>query len=201
MDDLIPAGMGPGRAIALGVLQGLGEFLPISSSGHLIVVPWLLGWPDHGLAFDVALHMGTLLAVVYAFAGDWWRLLNGAARGLRQGRPFAAPAAISALSIRCQPAMSIDSGIGSGPLLGSRSRSQAMTRWATPWLSARLVGMVPDGPRRAQRLRRATNASQPSGSSATAPLQFSQTATRRVIRPCSCAEPSTSVPIGMTTPA
>jgi undecaprenyl-diphosphatase len=91
MQDLTPEGMGPGRAIALGVLQGLGEFLPISSSGHLIVVPWLLGWPDHGLAFDVALHMGTLLAVVYAFAGDWWLLLTGALRGLREGRPFAAP--------------------------------------------------------------------------------------------------------------
>jgi undecaprenyl-diphosphatase len=91
MQDLTPGAMEPGRAIALGVLQGLGEFLPISSSGHLIVVPWLLGWPDHGLAFDVALHIGTLLAVVYAFAADWWRLLGGALRGLRQGRPFAAP--------------------------------------------------------------------------------------------------------------
>lgn len=79
------------HAVALGVLQGLGEFLPISSSGHLIVVPWLLGWADHGLAFDVALHLGTLLAVVYAFAGDWWRLGGSALRGLRRGRPFAEP--------------------------------------------------------------------------------------------------------------
>lgn len=79
------------HAIALGVLQGLGEFLPISSSGHLIVVPWLLGWPDHGLDFDVALHVGTLLAVVYAFAGDWWRLATSALRGLLRGRPFAEP--------------------------------------------------------------------------------------------------------------
>jgi undecaprenyl-diphosphatase len=79
------------RAIALGTLQGLGEFLPISSSGHLIVVPWLLGWPDHGLAFDVALHLGTLSAVVYAFADDWARLLKGALVGVRQGRPFAVP--------------------------------------------------------------------------------------------------------------
>jgi undecaprenyl-diphosphatase len=86
MHDLSPV-----RAIVLGALQGLGEFLPISSSGHLIVIPWLLGWRDHGLAFDVALHVGTLLAVVYAFAADWWRLLGGALRGLREGRPFAAP--------------------------------------------------------------------------------------------------------------
>jgi undecaprenyl-diphosphatase len=81
----------PGRAAALGALQGLGEFLPISSSGHLIVVPWLLGWPDQSLAFDVALHLGTLAAVVYAFAGDWLRLFRGFFAGLSAGRPFDNP--------------------------------------------------------------------------------------------------------------
>jgi undecaprenyl-diphosphatase len=75
------------QAIVLGIVQGLGEFLPISSSAHLIVVPWLLGWPDHGLAFDVALHVGTLAAVVYAFRGDWWRIVTSALRGLVHGRP------------------------------------------------------------------------------------------------------------------
>jgi undecaprenyl-diphosphatase len=82
-------GMTSLRALVLGVLQGLGEFLPISSSGHLIVAPWLLGWPDHGLAFDVALHVGTLVAVLYAFAGDWWRLGTSALRGALRGNPFA----------------------------------------------------------------------------------------------------------------
>lgn len=86
-----PESMPPGRAAALGALQGLGEFLPISSSGHLIVVPWLFGWPDQSLAFDVALHLGTLVAVVYAFAGDWVRLFRGFFAGLVQGRPFANP--------------------------------------------------------------------------------------------------------------
>jgi undecaprenyl-diphosphatase len=85
--------MSPLHAILLGILQGLGEFLPISSSGHLIVVPWLLGWPEHSLAFDVALHVGTLLAVVVAFAGDWWRLALAGIRGLLSGRPFADPEA------------------------------------------------------------------------------------------------------------
>src|SRR4051794_34498150 len=75
------------QAVILGILQGLGEFLPISSSAHLIVFPWLLGWPEHGLAFDVALHVGTLAAVVYAFRGDWWRILTSALRGLLHGRP------------------------------------------------------------------------------------------------------------------
>ena len=76
--------MSTAQAILLGILQGLGEFLPISSSGHLIVVPWLLGWPVQSLAFDVALHVGTLVAVLAAFAGDWWRLIAGALRGLRR---------------------------------------------------------------------------------------------------------------------
>jgi undecaprenyl-diphosphatase len=77
------------RAVVLGVLQGLGEFLPISSSGHLIVVPWLLGWPDSGLAFDVALHLGTLAAVAFAFWREWLRLIGAALRGVLAGRPFA----------------------------------------------------------------------------------------------------------------
>jgi undecaprenyl-diphosphatase len=79
------------QAFVLGLVQGLGEFLPISSSGHLIVVPWLLGWEDHGLAFDVALHLGTLAAVAFAFAGDWWRLGTAGLRGILGGRPFAEP--------------------------------------------------------------------------------------------------------------
>jgi undecaprenyl-diphosphatase len=79
------------HALALGVLQGLGEFLPISSSGHLIVMPWLMGWPVQPLAFDVALHVGTLAAVLYAFAGDWFRILGSAFQGLREGRPLASP--------------------------------------------------------------------------------------------------------------
>jgi undecaprenyl-diphosphatase len=79
------------QAFVLGLVQGLGEFLPISSSGHLIVVPWLLGWEDHGLAFDVALHLGTLAAVAFAFAGDWWRLASAGLRGILKGRPFAEP--------------------------------------------------------------------------------------------------------------
>jgi undecaprenyl-diphosphatase len=79
------------RAAVLGVLQGAGEFLPISSSGHLIVLPFLMGWPDSGLAFDVALHLGTLAAVGFAFWRDWLRLVKGGLRGLSVGRPLADP--------------------------------------------------------------------------------------------------------------
>lgn len=70
------------QAIVLGVVQGITEFLPISSSAHLYLVPWLLGWPDQGLTMTVALHMGTLFAVVLVF---WRDLLNLAAAGLRDG--------------------------------------------------------------------------------------------------------------------
>lgn len=68
----------PFQAAVLGAIQGLTELLPISSSAHLFVVPTLLGWPYSGLAFDVALHGGTLLALVIAFWGDWMTMLREA---------------------------------------------------------------------------------------------------------------------------
>jgi len=64
------------HAIILGLVQGITEFLPISSSGHLIVIPKLLGWVDQGLAFDAMIHLGTLLAVVVYFWKDIVDLLN-----------------------------------------------------------------------------------------------------------------------------
>lgn len=63
------------HAIILALVQALTEFLPVSSTAHLILFPWLLNWPDPGLAFDVALHAGTLLAVVLYFFKDWLTLL------------------------------------------------------------------------------------------------------------------------------
>ncbi|MCP5463415.1 MAG: undecaprenyl-diphosphatase UppP [Deltaproteobacteria bacterium] len=62
------------QSILLGIIQGLGEFLPISSSAHLVVLPWLIQFEDPGLAFDVALHLGTLIAVLAYFWKDWWTL-------------------------------------------------------------------------------------------------------------------------------
>ncbi|MCC7522194.1 undecaprenyl-diphosphatase UppP [Candidatus Uhrbacteria bacterium] len=58
------------RGIVLGAVQGLAEFFPVSSSGHLILVPILFGWPDQGLAFDTVLHLGTLGALLWFFRED-----------------------------------------------------------------------------------------------------------------------------------
>jgi undecaprenyl-diphosphatase len=68
------------QAVVLGIVQGLTEFIPISSSAHLIIVPWLFGWNDpvlDSLPFDVSLHLGTLLAVLAFFWKDWVRLIQG----------------------------------------------------------------------------------------------------------------------------
>ena len=66
------------QAIILGLVQGLAEFLPISSSAHLALTPYFLGWEDPGLAFDVALHVGTLMALAWYFRTDWIALTKSA---------------------------------------------------------------------------------------------------------------------------
>ena len=78
------------QAVVLGLVQGLGEFLPISSSAHLVLAPWFMKWADPGLTFDIALHVGTLIAVVLYFWKDWFKLLS---KGLtrpkeREGKLF-----------------------------------------------------------------------------------------------------------------
>lgn len=65
------------RAIILGIVQGLGEFLPISSSAHLIIVRYLFNFPEMKISFDVALHFGTLIAVMWVFWKDWIIYLKG----------------------------------------------------------------------------------------------------------------------------
>lgn len=80
--------MGPVEAAVLGLFQGVTEFLPISSSAHLVVLPWLLGWEDPGLTFDVGLHLGTLLAVVAYFWRDWYGMVRSVGSGLLRLSPF-----------------------------------------------------------------------------------------------------------------
>lgn len=82
------------QAILLGVVQGLTEFLPISSSGHLVLVPWMLNWqidPEAAFIFDVLVQLGTLVAVIAYFREDLARLIWAAVRGLASMRPVQQP--------------------------------------------------------------------------------------------------------------
>ena len=78
------------QAALIGILQGLTEFIPVSSSAHLELAPWIAGWPANGLlsslSFDVFLHLGTLLALLGYFGRDWLRLLGAAVASVRQRR-------------------------------------------------------------------------------------------------------------------
>ena len=73
------------QALLLGILQGATEFLPVSSSGHLVLVPWLLGWEEPpSLAFDTVVHLGTAVAVLVYFWRDWFDLLQSILYAVRQ---------------------------------------------------------------------------------------------------------------------
>ncbi len=69
------------QAIVLAIVQGLTEFLPVSSSGHLVLSSWIFNWPDQGLVFDAAVHLGTLLAVLIYFRRTWITLARGCYNG------------------------------------------------------------------------------------------------------------------------
>jgi undecaprenyl-diphosphatase len=75
------------EVIVLGLIQGLTEFLPISSTAHLAVIPWLFGWKDPGLTFDIALHVGTLVAILIYFFRDWIQVLVQGFGGRLGGDP------------------------------------------------------------------------------------------------------------------
>jgi undecaprenyl-diphosphatase len=78
------------QAVLIGILQGLTEFIPVSSSAHLELAPWIAGWPTNGLlgslSFDVFLHLGTLVALLGYFGRDWLRLLGAAVASIRERR-------------------------------------------------------------------------------------------------------------------
>src|ERR1700682_3583555 len=77
------------QAIVLGLVQGLTEFIPVSSTAHLEIVPVLLGWGDPGAAASAVIQFGTLLAAIIYFFRDIVRLIGGFFRGLASGRPLA----------------------------------------------------------------------------------------------------------------
>jgi len=125
------------HAIVLGIVQGITEFLPISSTAHLIVIPWMLGWDDGGLTFDIALHVGTLAAVLLYFFRDWIQIL-GHGFGLDIGRD---PALAKNRSLLWLLALgSIPAGI-----IGYLFEKQAETSLRSPYIigtTAIAIGVV-----------------------------------------------------------
>jgi undecaprenyl-diphosphatase len=77
------------QALILGIVQGATEYIPISSSAHLVIVPWLLGWPDPSFAFEVLVQWGTLVGVFIFFWQDIWTITRGVLQGLLRRRPLA----------------------------------------------------------------------------------------------------------------
>lgn len=115
------------QALVLGVVQGLTEFLPISSSAHLALTPWLFGWEDPGLDVDVALHLGTLIALVWFFWREWITLAAAGWSVVRTRRVTSdAERRLAGVLIATIP------GAAAGWLL----RDQAATVFRTPTLIA-----------------------------------------------------------------
>lgn len=117
------------QIVVLALLQGLTEFLPISSSAHLILVPALTDWPDQGTELDVAVHVGTLAAVVIYFRREVGRLIMGLGAGLA-GRPTAATGLALKLLVATLPLLLVGGSlVGLG--LVARLRSPEIIAWAT----------------------------------------------------------------------
>jgi undecaprenyl-diphosphatase len=112
--------------VVLALVQGITEFLPISSSGHLIIVPGVTGWPDQGLAIDVAAHAGTLLAVLVYFWRDVLAMLNGLLRLLRGRLDDGGRLALN-IAVATLPALAI--GFLVQHFVGDRLRSIYIVAW------------------------------------------------------------------------
>jgi undecaprenyl-diphosphatase len=126
--------MTPWQAAILGLIQGLSEFLPISSSAHLALAHWLTGWgnPSQDVPFDVALHLGTLVAVLAYFRSDWIALARGAVAAI--GRRAATPELkrLGILGLATVPAAVLG--------LLFKDRFEAMHDWP-PLMAATLAGV------------------------------------------------------------
>jgi undecaprenyl-diphosphatase len=109
------------HAFVLGIVQGLAEFLPISSSAHLVLAPWLLKWEDPGLVFDVALHLGTLLALLLYYWREWLELVSSIFNGDTQKRQL-----LLLLIVASVP----------GAIIGLAFEKQAETIFRSPMLIA-----------------------------------------------------------------
>jgi len=123
------------QVIILATVQGLTEFLPISSSAHLALAPWLLGWEDPGLAFDIALHLGTLASVLIYFFRDWLQViaqafgigLPGGDGELAKNRTLLWMLAVASLPIG---------------FFGFLFNKQAETTWRSPYIIGTMLILV-----------------------------------------------------------
>jgi len=116
------------QLIVLAVLQGITEFLPISSSGHLALVPMLTGWPDQGVPMDVAVHVGTLFAVMIYFWRDLWAMLVGLVRFTQGKRDPGARLAFQII-VATIPVMGLAYAFET--YVGDAVRSLKVIAWAT----------------------------------------------------------------------
>jgi undecaprenyl-diphosphatase len=115
------------HAVVLGLVQGLTEFLPVSSSGHLILVPYFFGWPDQGLAFDAALHLGTLAALLAYFRTELIGMATGAlSRGVIL---VLAVATVPAVIVGLAFGRAIETGLRSPLLIAGSTAFWAGVMW------------------------------------------------------------------------
>jgi undecaprenyl-diphosphatase len=115
------------QALILGTIQGLTEFLPVSSSAHLVLAPWLFGWFDQGLAFDVALHLGTLLALLIYYWPQWVKMGASLFNGDHENRRL-----LLLLIVASVP----------GAIIGLAFEKQAETVFRSPLLIAIALGLM-----------------------------------------------------------
>ena len=117
------------QLIVVAAVQGITEFLPISSSGHLILLPWLTGWPDQGAEVDIAVHVGTLLAVLLYFHRDFGALAMGGFN-LARGRLTPSGRLLIMLAVATVPVVAVGYAIASAGLLPAL-RNPAIIAWTT----------------------------------------------------------------------
>ena len=120
----------PFQAVILGLVQGLTEFLPISSTAHLRIVPWLFGWEDPGAAFSAAIQLGTLVAVFVFFARDIQRLIVAALQGIAQRNLRHSPDSLMAWAIVPATIPIVVFGLGFKDYIENELRHLEIISWA-----------------------------------------------------------------------
>ncbi len=131
--------MTPFQSVVLGLVQGLTETLPVSSTAHLRIVPHYLGWGDPGLAFSAAIHLGTLAAVVVYFAGDIRRLAGAAVTGLRRRDLRHSPDCFTAWAILPATVPAVVFGLGLKEFIATEARALPVIAWALILLAPGLL--------------------------------------------------------------